>query len=379
MEKRRNVPDPEMTRLHRFTCYRAFGDKITGLGGIWIRTTGLILDEFVIADTHEGLHMGSTGGHVNGFMLNKLVNSVVVGRTSNRGFDMGGESLVQKWNPGDADTGGGWTLPTMVDNMGVTGVRIYDGPTYIGNTSFVNFDFELMETGIPTSPIAGRMSNMFQLSTSSALEAVSFTACIRRITVIDRKGDGGLTFNMRDVDGSVTGAVDSTIVPDLEFYKTAACLTSPLYMQVCPHKYSNVEFTARGGFHDADADGDVGVDDRIEVGPFNFWLNDRRHFRHRDAMLSFRSFSSQAMPIMSAGGSYGISMSGGTPNRLTVQINNADPGDTFKFFLCLPAAVRVWRARMVGGSYKLNAAHLTHRWRLKGASFQPLTLLNPKP
>ena len=230
LEQKRNIPNPDMTTLSRFSCWRAFGNKITGLGGIWIRTTGLILDEFTIADTHEGLHMGSTGGHVNGYMLNRFINSKVVGRTSNRGFDMGADSLVQKWNAGSDETGGGWTLPILVANMGVTGVRIYDGPTAIRNTTFVNFDFDLGETGIPTSPIAGRMSNMFQLSTSSSLEDITFISCIRRVTVIDRKGDGGLTFNLRDIDGSVTGAIDGTILPDFEFYTTGACLRSPLYM-----------------------------------------------------------------------------------------------------------------------------------------------------
>ena len=39
LQYRRNVPNPEHIELSDFTCWRAFGDELTGLGGVWIRTT----------------------------------------------------------------------------------------------------------------------------------------------------------------------------------------------------------------------------------------------------------------------------------------------------------------------------------------------------
>lgn len=303
--------------IESYTTYKI------GWRGVWMRTYNLTLNNCRFANCYEGLQLAAEGTHPPA-SVQTVQNSILVGFSDNKGNNY--EDAFQFWLGGDFGTyskgEGGW--------MPVTGLKLYDGPIVLKNNVYRNFA-GIRAGGGPHAAIGVRYYNPFIMMGSNALTGSRIDNVDTVSTVIDKTGDGGRTFNMRDLDGSITGRAMSTMLPNYAYYRTPTCNTNAASTRVpllCPHRYVNLAVL--------DWTTDGATTNKMYITRTQLSADQSPS----DMTLPFNGLNGVTgkwrwQPIVSPGSSYLINFDRPS-SSLVFELNNAEIGDTITMAVCYP-------------------------------------------
>lgn len=180
--------------------------------GVWLRGSNLRLDGAVLADNLIGATFAASETWIQ--------NAVVVGESENR---------TTSPNP---------TFP-------IRGYEFYDGTVGASNVTFVNF---VSTPTRPASALGYNRKNGFSISQfnfANALGFVNANGVWLETPQADKDGDKASMF--RDSDGTVTGAMGSSVIVSNPFLVTAACtFRSEWNSYVCAEKYDGLSIQSDG-------------------------------------------------------------------------------------------------------------------------------------
>ena len=172
----------------------------------------------------------------------RIRDSIIVGESDNLGEPTRNKIAT---NPNQFDTSiRGYPLPNSATTP-IIGIKINaEGPTHIENVKFSNF---LHNHVRKASAIAWNDNYPFHNgATTSATELqFDFSNPDEGYYIIDfgkEEGRGDDSIMMRDLDGSLTGQTDSTLVkPNMYFTSGDTCQAMPgANMDICQRHYSKV-------------------------------------------------------------------------------------------------------------------------------------------
>jgi hypothetical protein len=303
--------------IESYTAYKI------GWRGVWMRTYNLTLNNCRLANCYEGLQLAAEGTHPPA-SVQTVQNSILVGFSDNKGNNY--EDAFQFWLGGDfgaySKGEGGW--------MPVTGLKLYDGPIVLKNNIYRNYAGVRVGGG-PHAAIGVRFYNPFIMMATNALSGSRLDNVDTVSTVIDKTGDGGRTFNMRDADGSITGRVMSTMLPDYGFYRAPTCLTDAKATRVpllCPQRYVNLAVL------DWTTDGPT--TNKMYVTRTQLSADQAPS----DMTLPFNGLNGVTgkwrwQPLLSPGSAYLLNWDKPS-SSLVFELNNAEIGDTISLAVCYP-------------------------------------------
>jgi cell migration-inducing and hyaluronan-binding protein len=199
---------------------------------IWLRSFSKpVLRGVKVADSWVGAYFASRSEGAG-----SVEDSLFVGESGNRGNPsvwetraLDGGELVHFWSPGDS----------------VRGLEYYDGPMTTKNTVFANFASNSQRkaggiTNLTAHPFA--VSSMNTLSTASFANANKVW-----LDPLTANNDGDAFSVIRDLDGSVTGVANQSIVPKNPLLYTGSCTSKPNWnAYICPHSYVSLKIQSSG-------------------------------------------------------------------------------------------------------------------------------------
>ncbi|XP_048242407.1 cell surface hyaluronidase-like [Haliotis rufescens] len=246
---------PVTTTINRLTVYK------NRVENVWLRAANTILVNCSIADSQRGLSMPMSRGN----RFNEVKNSVFIGMSDNKGV---GKTYRQRNVPGrvkpvhkfDRSLSSRPTDPLQ-------GFVFYRGPSYVTDCYFNDFynwhwnstwDSVFKVPGYRTGGALGfRRTNMPVFNPRSTVSGLKFGFCDKTEgnRVFDgnkttpgfgRDGEGKQLTSIHDVDGSVTGMINSQVVKNNPFFTTPKCSVRDNWgMAVCPYKYVKIFVIAR--------------------------------------------------------------------------------------------------------------------------------------
>ncbi len=303
--------------IDSYTAYKI------GWRGVWMRTFNLTLDNCRFSNCYEGLQLAAEGTHPLP-SVQVISNSILVGYSDNKGNNY--EDAFQFWLGGDFGTyskgEGGW--------MPVTGLKLYDGPIVLKNNIYRNYAGVRVGGG-PHAAVGVRYYNPFIMMATNGLTGSRTDNVDTVSTVIDKTGDGGRTFNMRDLDGSITGRVMSTMLVDYPYYRTPTCITDSTTTRVpllCPQRYVNLAVL--------DWTTDGATTNKMYITRTQLSADQSPS----DMTLPFNGLNGVTgkwrwQPIVSPGSAYLINFDKAS-SSLVFELDNAEIGDTVTLAVCYP-------------------------------------------
>ncbi|XP_071099719.1 cell surface hyaluronidase CEMIP2-like [Haliotis cracherodii] len=249
-----NTPEgePVTTSIKRLTVFKNRKENI------WLRAANTILVNCSIADSQRGLVMPLSKGN----RFNEVRNSVFIGMSDNMGvgrtYTIGGFTGPVKPIHKFSRSFLGWR-PTDP----LQGFVFYNGPSYVTDCYFNDFynwhwnstwDSVFNVPGYRTGGALGfKRTNMLVFSPRSTVSGLKFGFCDKSEgnTVFDGNkttpgfeddDEGKEQASLHDVDGSVTGMINSQVVKNNPFFTTPKCSVRDNWgMAVCPYKYVKID------------------------------------------------------------------------------------------------------------------------------------------
>ncbi|RHY64413.1 hypothetical protein DYB30_005898 [Aphanomyces astaci] len=338
-----------LTVISNFTTHHA-------RQGGWFRIFQIVLDNWNVADSREGIQFLTTGNTATMPINGTIRNSHFVGSSSNRGNQF--TSAFQKINFIEARY---WSdsalLLADVIQMAVT---LYDGPHYIENTTFENY-ISYPCFNYYSTAFGARAFNTFMMATTTQSTNNKFINTEFPVFMYDRVSDGGKTTLMLDTDGSISGQRNAVIAPDWDFYYTPSCVRNGGYGLACPQRYNNIEVVQIDG-------------DGTNLAKYGELYVVRANLASRSGGLAppppGLSFQGQYIPAaggylyhpsLSVGATYVMGFTTRTPPILRVNIVNGQQGDTHTIAFSYPRGTTITSVMNVANQALNRATSLLDR------------------
>ncbi|RHY70130.1 hypothetical protein DYB38_001596 [Aphanomyces astaci] len=338
-----------LTVISNFTTHHA-------RQGGWFRIFQIVLDNWNVADSREGIQFLTTGNTATMPINGTIRNSHFVGSSSNRGNQF--TSAFQKINFIEARY---WSdsalLLADVIQMAVT---LYDGPHYIENTTFENY-ISYPCFNYYSTAFGARAFNTFMMATTTQSTNNKFINTEFPVFMYDRVSDGGKTTLMLDTDGSISGQRNAVIAPDWDFYYTPSCVRNGGYGLACPQRYNNIEVVQIDG-------------DGTNLAKYGELYVVRANLASRSGGLAppppGLSFQGQYIPAaggylyhpsLSVGATYVMGFTTRTPPILRVNIVNGQQGDTHTIAFSYPRGTIITSVMNVANQALNRATSLLDR------------------
>lgn len=281
---------------------------------VWARMPNIVLTGAKLSDNYEAVEY-ATSGDMPPYPSQQFVqDSIIVGFSDNTGNE-----APDNWQSWDEEC----ECSRPYDNATpINGMKLYDGAQAVVDTTFINFP----ESPRGDAALGGRLADQSQVATTNLVKGLVFQNVYHRYLVLDDDMDGGIATNFRDVDGSLTGYVDSTVMRNFNYYRTHNCIASDVFMLVCPHRYVQ-----------------LWVLDMTNNGVNNNMIitrSDHTGANHTAYSLSFTGFNTASLwryqPIVSVGSNYLIHFQSHVPTVLALQLNNGEIDDSVGVAICYP-------------------------------------------
>ncbi|KAF0718333.1 hypothetical protein As57867_001750, partial [Aphanomyces stellatus] len=294
--------------------------------GGWFRIFEIVLDGWQLADCREGVQFLTTGNTPTMPINGTVRNSHFVGSSSNRGNEYTSAWQVVNYVEARSESN---MLVTDLIKMAIT---LYDGPHYVENCTFENY-ISYPCFNYYTTALGARAFNTFMMASTTRSLGNTFINTDFPVYLLDRQSDGGKTTLVLDPDGSISGQIASTILPDWDFYYTPYCIRNAGYGLACPHRYNNIEIVQ------IDPDGT----NLAKYGElYALRANVNSPAPPTPPGLSFQGQYIPAgggylyHPSLAVGGTYIFGFTSHTPATLRVNIVNGQQGDTHTMAFCYP-------------------------------------------
>ncbi|XP_061584916.1 cell surface hyaluronidase [Cololabis saira] len=289
--------------------------------GAWIRGGEIIIKNSGFADNGVGLSFASDGSYPKDEgSSQEVTQSLFVGESLNRGTN-GGQNKYWGIGPDQKMR----TLPRN-RTFPIRGFQIYDGPVRLTQSTFRRF--------IPTperytSAVGFNLKNTWQLTPRNNLSQLGFDSTVVLRAFFGRPGqwfeendlDGDKNSIFHDVDGSVTGYIDTYVGrADNYVIQHPGCVKLPSWNGVaCSGRYSQVYIQTQGA-------PSLGLSITRDEYP--------------NAPLVLRGINSQGalsqqyQPILMMSKSYTLHWSGPAPREVVLSLINFDKDDWVLVGLC---------------------------------------------
>ncbi|XP_060893875.1 cell surface hyaluronidase [Labrus mixtus] len=293
--------------------------------GAWIRGGDIVIENSGFADNGVGLSFASDGSYPKDEgSSQEVTQSLFVGESQNRGTN-GGQNKY--WGPGGADA----KMRTLPRNrtFPIRGFQIYDGPVSLTESTFRRY--------IPTperytSAVGFNLKNTWQLTPRNNLSQLNFHSTVGLRAFFGRPGqwfeendlDGDKNSIFHDVDGSVTGYIDTYVGrADNYLIQHPGCVNMSQWSGViCSGRYSQVYLQTQG------------------APSLSLSIN-RDEYPYAPLVLrginSQGAPSQQYQPILMMSKSYTLHWSGPAPREIVLSLINFDKDDWVLVGLCYPS------------------------------------------
>lgn len=301
----------------------------------------------------DAVQIAGSGGHPLENGAGRIINTVFIGQSDNHGNRE--NSVYQRWFT-STEYPLGFAAPDQRQRgTGGVGFRIYDGPVYVINCTFINYKAVISDSGKwDDTAISPRNGNAFFMQSLTLITGSKFINTDYRFMVLsdgpslNQWSDGSRNTIIYDKDGSLSGHPHYYCTNTrFDFFLAPGCVHDDSFGRCCPQQYFTSQMLC------LDNNMDFGVTGPNVCPKPNDLHQIRRDLSIADGDLTVSSDNwdmrmenghNDWHTIWGVNASYLMYFSHYTPTYAGFQIASTYRGDWMNFAMCMDPAATVVQA-----------------------------------
>ncbi|KYQ91157.1 transmembrane protein [Tieghemostelium lacteum] len=307
-----NSTDPTSARaVSEFLDFTAYKNKWRGL---WARGGDLLFHNSFFSDNAIGATLASEGVMpADPGSTQRFIGCTFVAESENLGMATNGVNTYK-----------GHTIPAWQE-FTQRGVELYDGPCSISYSTFINYNTDGVRS---MSAIGWLLYNDWQFGSKNKFIGNSYINSNLKVLNVPSIYDGTKNQIFLDDDGSTTGTINASVVPNVDYFASPACIKNTAWnMSTCSEKYGmlfiyNLDLSS--SYIPNGQSGVIMIRDQYPT------------YKHTLMGVPNSSPRNTFMPLVMIGRTYTMHFAHATPPSLNIQMANFDKSDSVVVGICYP-------------------------------------------